>query len=675
METVVVVEHIVDHQLGFQVVATGQMPSVGSFDVEQEIGVDGIAFAAGVVGILFAHIFSDKLNLGIPEGDKGGNGSTHYRGRESQVGGAGNGGLLGVTVLEDKIGQAKHLILTKRQVGIGAEPVAETIATFKFDTDAIALVHIFHQCISGKHIAVGGHLVFVEHGIEIGIESPTALGYLVAQFKVEHGLMADGVTVGVGTHDVETHRLAAVDAGHEIGTLVIVDTVVDTQLGIEEEVIVGEIESAVKGCAGQYVVAIAIDTIVDHAQLKVGIGIEVGIEVVGGLGIDRVVELGALVVVPTVGQVEMHRRVAIPKHIAELVTIVVDEIVAKRESELVAAIVDSGIAGVGIIVHALLEHHVAHIGEGGRHIAAVGGHILLVVSATVHHVEGTFEAPAVAEQVRHVELIVALPVVVGLVVVVHGAPIHIVFASRIIRRVGIQLVGIGTIPSYTCLLIADDGKQFDQRALTIPTYAAEETLLVGAPRTDETIGGETAVGKVEREAALQYSCTCTRPILARIPRAESNVGHSVRLVTGIDGLHVDSGTHSRAAACRSTHASLNLHALRHPPQVGYIVPENLLAFGIVQCDAVEVHIDTVGLNAAYADVGAADGAILAASHHRRLRLKHVGNAQFGAGFVQLLAVQSAGGERGLVAHSHILDDHLIELAQGVHALCVHLGAN
>ena len=70
METIVVVEHVVGYKLGLNLVGTLEVPGVGGLDVEQEIGVDGVALAAGVVGILLADIFADELQFGIFEGTK-----------------------------------------------------------------------------------------------------------------------------------------------------------------------------------------------------------------------------------------------------------------------------------------------------------------------------------------------------------------------------------------------------------------------------------------------------------------------------------------------------------------------------------------------------------------------------------------------------------------------------
>ena len=57
-EAVIVVEYVVDQQLGFKLLRPFQLPGVGNLSVEQEIGVDSVAITAGVVSILLAHIFT-----------------------------------------------------------------------------------------------------------------------------------------------------------------------------------------------------------------------------------------------------------------------------------------------------------------------------------------------------------------------------------------------------------------------------------------------------------------------------------------------------------------------------------------------------------------------------------------------------------------------------------------
>ena len=75
-EAVVVVEQVVDSELGFYLVVALQVPGVGGAQVEQEVGVDGVAFAAGVVGILLAYVFAYQLQLGAAAGGEGSDGGS-----------------------------------------------------------------------------------------------------------------------------------------------------------------------------------------------------------------------------------------------------------------------------------------------------------------------------------------------------------------------------------------------------------------------------------------------------------------------------------------------------------------------------------------------------------------------------------------------------------------------
>ena len=472
------VEHIVDQQLGLDLVGALQFPGVGGLGVEQEVGVDGVAFAAGVVGILLADIFADELQLGVLYRDEGGDGGSDDGGREGEVGVSGDGLQHGVAVGEVGVGEIDGLVAAQGEVGIHAEPVGHFISGLQLDADAVALLHILHEGIAtAADVAVGGHLVAVEHGVEVGTGIPAALGNLIAELEIEHGFGADGVAAADGVLDVAATGFAVADAGHEVGALVVADAVVDAGLGVEEEVVGVEVHV-------EEVVGVAVDLVVDHAQLQVGIGVKIGVEVVVGLGVEGVVQFVAIVAVPLVGGVDVNRRVAEPDDVAVVFAVVVEEVVAEREAELLAAVAGREVGGVGVVEEVLAGDEVVlrAVLEGGEVIVLVllVFH-LLVVAVAVGEVEGGVDAPAVAEQVADVELVVALPVVVGLVGVVHRLAVHLVLARGVVGGVVVELVVVGAVPGDAGGLATDNGEEFDQGALAVPAGAAEEALLVGAP--------------------------------------------------------------------------------------------------------------------------------------------------------------------------------------------------
>ena len=243
---------------------------------------------------------------------------------------------------------------------------------------------------------------------------------------------------------------------------------------------------------------------------------------------------------------------------------------------------------------------------------------------------------------RDIELVVALPVIVGLVGVVHGVSVHGVLAAGVVGGVFVELVVVGAVPGDAGGLAADDGEEFYKGLLAVPAGAAEEALLVGAPTADVAVGGEAAVGEVEGKSALHDTRTGADAVLARVPAAEAEVGLAVGAIAGVEGLQVDGGAEGGAAACGGSHAALYLQALGHAAEVGDVVPIDLLALGVVERDAVNINIDTRGVDTADADVGGTHAAVLATGHHGGLRLEHVGHADAGTGVVEFLQVEGAG---------------------------------
>ena len=243
---------------------------------------------------MLADILADDLQLGVLDGGEGGDGGSDDGGRQREVGVGREGLQHGVAIGKVGVCEVDGLVLAQREVGVEAEPVGGLVAGLEFYAEAVALLDVFHEGVAAAaDVAVGGHLVAVEHGVEVGAGVPAALGNLVAQLEVEHGLGLHGVVAADGVLDVALGRLAVGDAGHEVGALVAVDAVVDAGLGIEEEVVLVEVH-------GEEVVGVAAELVVHRAELEVGVSVEVVGEVVGGFGVNGVVDLGAVVAVPLI---------------------------------------------------------------------------------------------------------------------------------------------------------------------------------------------------------------------------------------------------------------------------------------------------------------------------------------------------------------------------------------
>ena len=77
-EAILMVQQVVYNKLCLYFIAVLQMPGIGCTHVEKEVGVDSIAFASGIVGILLAYIFAYQLYLAILDGSESGDGGTYY---------------------------------------------------------------------------------------------------------------------------------------------------------------------------------------------------------------------------------------------------------------------------------------------------------------------------------------------------------------------------------------------------------------------------------------------------------------------------------------------------------------------------------------------------------------------------------------------------------------------
>ena len=284
-------------------------------------------------------------------------------------------------------------------------------------------------------------------------------------------------------------------------------------------------------------------------------------------------------------------------------------------------------------------------------------------------VQNALYAPLVGEQVRYIQLIVLLPVVVGLVGVIHHFAVHLIFARRIVCGVGVEFCAVGSVPGNSGSLATYYGQKFYKGAMPIPRQSAIEALLVGAAAAHKAVAGQTTVSKVETEAAFHNPGTGTEAVLTGVPAAETDVGRTVGTAFGVEGLHVDGGSKGRAASGRGSHATLYLHTLGHTPDVGNIVPEHSLAFGVVERNTVDVDIDAAGINTTNAQRRDTHRSVLARGHNRRHRLNHEGNAHSTAGLVQLFVSDVACGEGRRVAHTHIPNNHLLQCFHRIGSLC------
>ena len=102
-------------------------------------------------------------------------------------------------------------------------------------------------------------------------------------------------------------------------------------------------------------------------------------------------------------------------------------------------------------------------------------------------------------------------------------------------------------------------------------------------------------------------------------------GHlSVRLVAEVRRHHVDRRTEGAGAVGRRAHAALYLNAFQAGQQVGHIHPEDVVALGVVDGNAVDRDVDAAAVGASDAHRGVTDaGTGIAGGHHRRRHRQHL----------------------------------------------------
>ena len=360
-----------------------------------------------------------------------------------------------------------------------------------------------------------------------------------------------------------------------------------------------------------------------------------------------------------------------------MVAVEIEEHLAHGETEAVIGIVGRQVAHIGAVPHLLLSDKVrlatffdAVLGE------LLVGLVLLVVAVAMGEVAHSFKAPAVGHEQGIVELVAALVVVVALVtIVVDVAEGIFVFASTVVGGVFIQHRGVFAVPGDACVLGADDGNGFEEGAFAVVAAAGEERLLVGKAVAHIAVGGLPIICHIEGKAFFRDTGTGGNAVLAGIPRAIGDVHLTIGTTRSVESLQVDGAAERVAATVGDTHAALNLNALRHAAEVWHIVPEHCLALRVVQRDAVDVHIDSAGIHATDAHRGLAHLAILARYHHGGLQFEHEGDAHLGLGLIELLTVEVGGGEGRPLARTRILNEHLVQRADGVLGLgtnCPHL---
>ena len=585
------------------------------------------------------------MQLGILARAECGDGGAYNRRGVSNGSVAESNAILVARIVVSVVDISQYPVHRQGEVGIEAEPRVHVVATGKLNTCAVALADILHKWVVAlRHQTRGHKLVFVEHGVKIGFEMVFLLAYLISELDVEHGFRLDGVAHVHGILDVGACRLAVGQTGDKIETLVLGQKIIDAHFRIEEE-------------AGRVVVKVVVvvvgatQRVADTAQLEVGIEVKVVREVIVQLGKGHSVALDTGISVP-VGKRVLARDKVVgvvlrPDNRTHMQAAVVLVAAAQHSRQGTAAVTQRQVACVGIVAHVLVKDKVTSTDTQAKGDVVFQRRLVvlvaLVVAVAVGIVESGIERPTVTQKAGVVQLVVLLLIVVALVIIIaHITKLIIVFAGAIVVRVAVQVCAVGAIPGDAGLLLADNHHRLQQRDIGVVAGRDKGTLLVGEATAHKAVAGQAVICNVEREAVLRQTRSGKNTVLARVPRTQREVGLAVRFVGSIESLYVQGTAKSRRAAVGSSNSTLNLYALRHTAQVGDVYPVYSLALGIVEWQAVYIHVDARGINTAYAERRGSDHAVLGGDNDRRLHLHHVGHCGREFVLLQRLARHGAG---------------------------------
>ena len=104
------------------------------------------------------------------------------------------------------------------------------------------------------------------------------------------------------------------------------------------------------------------------------------------------------------------------------------------------------------------------------------------------------------------------------------------------------------------------------------------------------------------------------------------------------------------------------------------IPVNgrILTFGIIECNAVDVHIDTAGINTTYRQFRGSHRAVFSTCNHRRLRLKHKRQRHIATSILQLALAHIRSCERSLAVHTRVRDNDCLQLPHDYGVVLVRL---
>ena len=536
-------------------------------------------------------------------------------------------------------------------VGIPAEILARLPRSLQLDAFAIRLTAVV---VAGLHLTdliefAGEHiLMVVVHVIEVHACGEYGTLVVVAQLPVLEffGFQMADIVVLI----VVACRLLVADGVADIEAVVAVELIVESGFRVEEiEIIV--CPQLIVG-VGTIPVARVLQTETHVTVLQVDVGVESRQEGPCSLAVDVEVALPCFVAV--ILKVGIHRGCGLirschcavgilqlvavgiliyiircsrfPDDLAEVLAVVAVPSCTKCCLQvLLVVVVNAGDGSVEVIVHLLLAYEVTHdvgvvrVAVADDDVALVVGSqsvvgpsltvlILLVVALALGVVQGSVEAPLVAEQLVEDELIVLLMVVVGLtVVVLHVAVLIPVHAARVVASaVEALLVFRSVVPGMVGALRTVEGKEFHHRVVSEVSGLKEVGVELRRGAVEVSFRPDVRQSALQSPVSAKQTGAETQCLLVAVVRSCAGVEADIGLSADVLGLHVQRSTEGTGAVGRGTGAALYLHALHRRGEVGHVDEVDLRALCVVDRHAVGRDVDAAGIHATHADGGVAN---------------------------------------------------------------------
>ena len=345
------------------------------------------------------------------------------------------------------------------------------------------------------------------------------------------------------------------------------------------------------------------------AVLQIRIDIETVAQLVVGFQVEVTVILGGIVAVVVFVGVEVADVVLHPQHFAEVVAVIAVQPAAEGYVKAVTLIINGEDTAAEAVVHCFFADKVALVygftvvfvrKQAVFHqLASV--FVLLIVAVSFGVVQTCVYIPGGSEVVVEKQLIILLYVIVSLVFVevVYAVVVGVhIPAGVVAAAVFFHFFFAGVIPGMVSAFFTAERYQLDRGVVVV--IPALQVVRVQPDRCAVDVSVRTDIGQagVERPMPVDKSRTRFYRFFVRIERAVRTVQLGIRFQREVSGLHVDAGSESSCTVGGSSCATLYLHVFDGRCEVGQVHPEYIMAFGIVDGNAVGGDVDAGSVCAA-----------------------------------------------------------------------------